>query len=70
MKKYIVSIPIAGHFIVEVKAENEEQAIERAWAAQTGDGEVEWEQLNRFHEGNVCHCPHPREVEAEEVDDD
>lgn len=63
MKNYSVTIPIAGHFIIEVDAESEEQAIEKAMNADEKDGELQYEFLTRFHEGNVCYCPIPWEQE-------
>lgn len=67
MKQYIVKIPIAGHFVVEVEAEDEAEAINKAWDTDTSGGEAEWEMLSAFNSGNVCHCPSPWNVEAEEA---
>ncbi len=41
MKTFLVTIPIAGHFTIEVKAESKEEAIEKAFGADTEDGELE-----------------------------
>lgn len=67
MKTYLVTIPIAGHISFEVEAENEEAAKEAAWATDSKHGEVTWDMLDTFAQGNVCHCPIPWEVEVEEV---
>jgi hypothetical protein len=64
---YIVTIPIAGHISFEIAAETEEAAIKAAWDAPPIVGEVTWEMLESFGQGNVCHCPSPWEVEVEEV---
>jgi hypothetical protein len=70
MKIYGVKVPIAGHAYVEVEAENEEEAIERAFEeAFTTDMIEEWDTLRQFNQGNVCYCPHPWQAEAELVDD-
>jgi hypothetical protein len=69
MKSYSVMLPIAGHIIVEVEAENEKAAIEAALNSDqlTVDKIEDWEALRKFHSGNVCHCPSPWEAEVEEV---
>jgi hypothetical protein len=67
MKKYNVTIPIAGHAYVEVEAENEEDAKEKAMDKTTTD--IEWEYLDQFNKGNVCYCPSPWEIEVEEIDE-
>lgn len=66
MKQYTVKIPIAGHFVVEVEAENKAQAIEKAWRADPESGEAAWDMIETFCSGNVCYCPAPWEPEAEE----
>jgi hypothetical protein len=65
-KTYIVTIPIAGHISFEIEAETEEAAIQSAWDADPDNGDVTWEMLESFGQGNVCHCPSPWEVEVEE----
>lgn len=69
-KTFDVVIPIAGHCFVQVEADNEEDAIGKAFEKVSLDDVQEWEALTRFHSGNVCHCPSPWEVEVEEVEDD
>lgn len=66
MKIFNITIPIAGHANIEVMAETREEAIEMA--VNDSDPEVSWEYLERFHEGNVCHCPIPWEMEIEEME--
>ena len=68
MKTYGVKIPIACHAYVEVEAENEEEAVTKAMQSDFGLNDVEeWEALERFNQGNVCYCPLPWEVEAQEM---
>lgn len=70
MKNYSVTIPIAGHIVVDVEAENEEEAKEKALMMNHKTEQIEsWETLDRFCQGNVCYCPSPWEIEAEEWDD-
>lgn len=67
MRVYAVTIPIAGHAFMEVEANNEEEAIEIAMDS-VSIGDVEnWEPLEQFNQGNVCYCPAPWEVEAEDL---
>jgi len=73
MKKYGVMVPFAGHFYVEVEAENEEEAKGKAFEANPfGDDddadimEVNYyEQMNR---GNVAYCT-LSEVDIQEITD-
>jgi hypothetical protein len=69
MATFYVTIPIAGHILVEVEADNRADAIERAF--DSDDLSLtncdSWEALRKFHSGNVCHCPSPWEIEVEEV---
>ena len=67
MKTYLVITPIAGHLTHEVEAENEAEAIEKSWMMNPDDGELTWECLESFGQGNVCSCPEPWEVETEEI---
>lgn len=68
-KTYSVCIPIAGHAYIEVEAESEAEAIEKALASEDLNMSAieEWEALERFHSGNVCYCPSPWEATAEEA---
>ena len=67
MPQYRVAIPIAGHAFVEVEAENKEQACEKAMLSEESFDDIEWEALDKFNQGNVCYCPGPWEIEAEEI---
>lgn len=69
MKTYQVTIPIASHVTFEIEAESPESAIEQAWEkdANGPEAELTWELLESFGRGNVCSCPSPWEVTAEEV---
>lgn len=62
---YSVVVPIAGHAVVEVEADSEAEAIERAVENVMLDDVEEWSGLERFNAGNVCYCPHPWEAEVE-----
>jgi hypothetical protein len=67
MKTYHVTIPIAGNTWAEVEAETEKEAIEKALESKELEGNAEWEALSKIHDGNVCYCPIPWEIEVEEV---
>jgi len=60
-------MPIAGHITFEIEAVSESDALEKAWGTDTDKGEVEWEMLENFNSGNVCHCPSPWGATAEEI---
>lgn len=66
-RTFRVTIPIAGHAVVEVEAATEEQAIEAAFDKVTIADVDGWEALERFNQGNVCYCPSPWEAEAEDL---
>jgi len=67
VKTFNVTIPIAGHAFVEVEAEDEKAAIAKAMDEVSREHLEEWTPLDRFNSGNVCYCPHPWEVTAEEA---
>ena len=69
LKSFFVTIPIAGHVHFEIEAESEEQALEKAWKTPAEEGELEYERLKEFHEGNVCYCPFPWKITVESEDD-
>jgi hypothetical protein len=64
---YNVCIPIAGHAYIEVTAESEADAKEKAFEAVTIDHVEEWEALEQFNQGNICHCPSPWKVEITDM---
>ena len=75
MKVYQVTIPIAGSIYVDVEAEDEEEAKEKAlnrsWSISltSDDNSVslgELEPLEHICQGNVCFAP-VWDIEAEEV---
>jgi DNA-binding GntR family transcriptional regulator len=70
MKTYLVTLGIVGRAIVEVEAESEGAAIERACEEITRDDIDEWEALTRACRGNVCSRPSPWDATAKEIDDD
>jgi hypothetical protein len=65
---YLVTIPIAGHITFEVDAESESDAIDAAMKMDENEGELSWETLRKFHQGNYCFCPFPWEAKAESID--
>lgn len=69
MKKYSVMVPIAGHIVVDVEAVNEAEAIRKALESEdlTLENIHQWEALEKFNSGNVCHCPSPWEIDVEEI---
>lgn len=67
MKTYEVMVPMAGHLLVYVQADNEEAAIQQAIESGTLDDLEDWEPLKQFHTGNVCYCPRPWEANAQET---
>lgn len=71
MATYLVTIPIAGHLMVEVEATSESEAKDLAFDEATLDQHLgNWEMLDRFNQGNVCYCPSPWAVEVERVEDE
>jgi hypothetical protein len=70
MKKYRVDLPIAGYISLEVDAENEDDAIEKALDSEwTHDDIQELDAYKRLVQGNVCYTWHTR-AEAEIIDED
>jgi hypothetical protein len=71
MKLYSVRIPIAGHALIDVHAENGEDAIKKAFASEITNENIEsWDTLKQFTKGNVCFCPQPWQAEATLEDDE
>jgi len=69
MKRFAVEIPIAGYVRIEVEAENEEDAIEKAFDIGYKNEDIqEMEMFEKLVEGNVCHTYHTR-ASAEEIED-
>ena len=69
MKKYGVSIPVAGYVYKEVEAESKEEALEKAFDEGYKDDEIaELDMYDVLVEGNVCYTYHT-EVEVEEIED-
>lgn len=58
MKKYLVNLPITGYISIEVEAENEEMAIDKAFESEECnlDNLIEWEACESVCEGNVCYA--------------
>lgn len=70
MPRYSVMVPIAGHIIVDVDAENEDDAKNKALLSDdlTLKNIHGWEALEQFNQGNVCFCPSPWEIDVEELE--
>lgn len=69
MKKYGVSIPVAGYVYKEVEAESKEEALEKAFDEGYKDDEIaELDMYDVLVEGNVCYTYHTK-VEVEEIED-
>lgn len=67
MPTFGVTIPITGIAYVEVEADSEEEALEKAFEGDvTSDHLQEWETHRQIVEGNVFHG-HTNEASAEEV---
>lgn len=64
MKTYSVQIPIGGHAIVTVDAEDEDSAIELAMENLSIENIENWEPLHKVNQGNVCYFPRPWEIEV------
>jgi len=59
MKKYGVSIPIAGYIYKEVEANSKEEAKEKAMSESFEDDEImELDTYDKLVEGNVCYTYH------------
>ena len=69
MKKYGVSIPVAGYVYKEVEAESKEEAFEKAFDEGYKDDEIaELDMYDVLVEGNVCYT-YRTKVEVEEIED-
>ena len=69
MKKYGVSIPIAGYVYIEVEADSEEDAIDKAFDKGYEDKDIaEIEMFDKLIEGNVCNV-YCTEASAEEIEE-
>ncbi|ALM62171.1 hypothetical protein AXI64_gp179 [Vibrio phage qdvp001] len=68
MKSYEVLVPITGYIVVEVEAENEKEAIDKAFESDdlTIDNINEWDTHENIVQGNVFYGV-KNEVEVEEV---
>lgn len=66
MKTYSVRIPITGIADLEVEAENEQAAIEKAMNEVKQEDITEWNPHEIIVQGNVFYG-HTNEAEAEEV---
>ncbi len=69
MAVYEVLIPMAGHLVIAVEANSEEEAKDKAYDQATIEHLENWEALECFNQGNVCYCPSPWEVEVIKTED-
>jgi hypothetical protein len=68
MKRYVVTIPLTGIVSVEVDAEDEEGAKEKAWEQNISIDNIEtWELTNIICRGNVLDAVQ-NEIEVEEIE--
>lgn len=69
MKKYGVSIPIAGYVYKEVEAESKEEALEKAFDEGYKDDEIaELDMYVALVEGNICYTYHTKAY-VEEIEE-
>lgn len=67
LKTYAVRLPITGVIDINIEAESEDDAIEKALDSDiTSDDISEWETCRQIVQGNVFHG-HTNEAEAQEV---
>ncbi|AGH31861.1 hypothetical protein VPIG_00003 [Vibrio phage PWH3a-P1] len=68
MKNYEVLVPITGYIIVEVEADNEKEAIEKAFESDelNIDNINEWDTHEAIVQGNVFYGIQ-NEIEVEEI---
>ncbi len=69
MKTYAVKLPISGVAYLEIEAETEREAIDKAFEEVTLDHVEEWEALEQINRGNTCYAMQPWEAEAELIDE-
>jgi hypothetical protein len=70
MKKFGVSVPIAGYVYIEVEAENKNEAIEKVFEQGYKEDDIqEMDMYEKIVEGNICNVWH-NEVEVEELEND
>ena len=69
MKKYGVSIPIAGYIYKEIEAESEDDAIEKVMSdGYENDDIIETDMYYNLVEGNVCYAS-VSSASAEEIEE-
>lgn len=56
--KFTVGVPITGYIVLEVEADTEEEAFEKAWESDklTLDNVEEWEAHDQVNRGNVSYA--------------
>lgn len=66
MRSYCVTLPVTGIAVIDVEAETEEEAIEKALQDVTSAHLEQWEAVERINAGNVCYAMHPWTAEADD----
>jgi hypothetical protein len=56
MKEFSVRIPVTAYVEILVEAEDEDEAIDKAFDTATLNDVVEWDLHKKICEGNVCHA--------------
>lgn len=69
MKRYGVTLPIAGHAYVEVEADTKADALALAHASWTDDDINELDSYTHLSTGNVLHVS-PGSADVEELEDE
>lgn len=64
MNSWTVTLPVTAIAVLEVEAETEEAAIEKALEEVTIDHLESWEAVEAINQGNVCYAMHPWDAEA------
>lgn len=68
MPRYSVTVPFSGYAVVDVEAEDERAAIDKALGEVSLDDIQEWETHEQIVEGNVFHG-NRNKAEAELIED-
>lgn len=67
MSKFTVTLPIAGHAVVEVEADTKSEAISEAMEIVEDQHITDWEPLEQFVSGAINYCPTPHRPVVEET---
>lgn len=67
MTKFLVTVPIAGHAVVEVEADTKSEAVSEAMEIVDDIHITDWEPLEQFQNGSILYAPTPHKVSIEEA---